>query len=499
VPSSTETAVTASSPLFADNNQIVGLITALLGLRCWDLAHHLIVLLEEHSVIAARIPVVKSGLIALVSWRLHNLLLPVSPTRLQLGSKECSEDSVTVSCVTPGRVSIQHTMSQCVMFDSLAAFPREVAAMLSRLGPFVCESPKLFCGLCRLLKAYINLVAPALNTSSQKKLSTDSLEDIPPSLDAETLSKLESTLSIVSNVLLPALSSGDANAFLSAQVWEVLEMLPFQVRFGLYESWKSGGMGKEALGVKVNELVDSEAKTLHNARAALKRLSKENTKAIGRTLAKYSHNCPLIVYNYILNQIESFDNMIPIIVDALRYSTQLSRDVMAYLMIVQLQKQEGKLKKGDTNYSQWFSSLSRFVATFYKRYPHTELKALFHYLLGRLSQGDSLDLLVLKDLLAMMGGCETLLELSSVQLEGLAGGRILKSHVMTASTANANISNTSIKILREELMTSGTALPMLLFIAQVRSRTLHCTETPQLKLISHMFDTAQDVLMQFTG
>ena len=55
------------------------------------------------------------------------------------------------------------------------------------------------------------------------------------------------------------------------------------------------------------------------------------------------------------------------------------------------------------------------------------------------------------------------------------------------------------RILREELIGSGTAVPLLLYIAQIRMRILHHTETPHLKLISHLFDTAQDVLMQFTG
>lgn len=54
------------------------------------------------------------------------------------------------------------------------------------------------------------------------------------------------------------------------------------------------------------------------------------------------------------------------------------------------------------------------------------------------------------------------------------------------------------RVLRDELVASGTAVPLLLYIAQVRSRILFCEDTPHLKLISHLFDTAQDVLMQFT-
>ena len=65
----------------------------------------------------------------------------------------------------------------------------------------------------------------------------------------------------------------------------------------------------------------------------------------------------------------------------------------------------------------------------------------------------------------------------------------------------ANLEATSkraMSILREELINSGAALPLLLLIAQVRTKTLYETETTELKLISHLYDTCQDVLMQFT-
>jgi THO complex subunit 2 len=484
---------------FAKGNQFVGLIAALLGLRCWDLAEQLIVILEERSVTVACIPCIRSALVALMNWRITDVLTPVGIARLKLASapdSKTGDKMLGLSSVEADRVASQVTPGQCKKFRSLDRFAIEAAPLLSRIGLFVSESPQLLSGLCRVLKAFIKAVVP----SSAEGLSQDREgEQVMAVMDADQILKLEPVLAIISNVLLSGLSCKESNAFLSSQVWEVLSPLPFSIRFGLYDRWRSCGLGKDALGLKPNELVDSETRALHNARAALKRLSKENTKAMGRAIAKHSHNCPLIVYNYILSQIESFDNLIPIIVDALRYSTQLSRDVMAYLMIAQLQKQDEKLKKGDTTYSQWFSSLSRFVATYYKKYPHTELKGLFHYLLGRLSAGDSLDLLVLRELLATMGGCETLLDLSASQLEALAGGRALRSHVVTVSAVNAAASNTSIRILREELMASGAALPMLLFIAQIRSRILHSMDTTHLKLISHMFDTAQDVLMQFTG
>lgn len=216
-----------------------------------------------------------------------------------------------------------------------------------------------------------------------------------------------------------------------------------------------------------------------------------------------------MVFNHVLSQVEAFDNLIPYMVDALKFTTELARDVMAYTLIAQLKKgstADAKLKKGDTHHSQWFSALTKFIAVFYCRYPTTELKGLFNYLLQRLSIGDSLDLLVLKELLGVMGGCETLLEVSPAQLDGLSGGRALRAEVMgtpagvvgSKGLISASACRKATTVLRDELVSSQTAIPMLLLLAQVRSRLLHDAESTQLKLISHLYDTAQDVLMQFT-
>jgi hypothetical protein len=119
-----------------------------------------------------------------------------------------------------------------------------------------------------------------------------------------------------------------------------------------------------------------------------------------------------------------------------------------------------------------------------------------------------------------MGGCDTLIEMSSEQLEGLnifiyvyvficifmyillyilglTGGKNLRAEAMGGGVRESQ-SRVAMKTLRDTLLSSETAVPLLLLIAQIRSRILFNTDTPQLKLISHLFDTAQDVLMQFT-
>lgn len=80
---------------------------------------------------------------------------------------------------------------------------------------------------------------------------------------------------------------------------------------------------------------------------------------------------------------------------------------------------------------------------------------------------------------------------------GLTGGKNLRAEAMGGGVRESQ-SRVAMKTLRDTLLSSETAVPLLLLIAQIRSRILFNTDTPQLKLISHLFDTAQDVLMQFT-
>ena len=80
-------------------------------------------------------------------------------------------------------------------------------------------------------------------------------------------------------------------------------------------------------------------------------------------------------------------------------------------------------------------SLSLFLSLFYHLFSLPislpRFLGLFNFLLKKLSVGQSLDLLVLKELLGRMGGCDTLLDMSADQLEGLAGGKCLKAEVRT--------------------------------------------------------------------
>ena len=116
-------------------------------------------------------------------------------------------------------------------------------------------------------------------------------------------------------------------------------------------------------------------------------------------LPQIAHSNPVVVFDTILSQIQSYDNLIQPMVDAFKYLTPLAFDVLSFVLISHLASDAQKLKSDGTNTSQWLSALAQFCGVLYRKYPSTELSGLFQYLLAKLKAGESLDLLVLKELI----------------------------------------------------------------------------------------------------
>jgi len=156
------------------------------------------------------------------------------------------------------------------------------------------------------------------------------------------------TLSVLSTFLVPSLSLFPSDTVLPGELWAVLENLPYDLRYKLYSAWRLPGLEKESLRAmspadvragsfsKPLNNIESEIETGIAARYVLKRISKDNIIVMGRQLAKTSHNNPLVVFTDILSKIESYDNMILMMVDTFQFATKLGLDVMGYCLLVSL-------------------------------------------------------------------------------------------------------------------------------------------------------------------
>ena len=114
-------------------------------------------------------------------------------------------------------------------------------------------------------------------------------------------------------------------------------------------------------------------------------------------------------------------------VDALKFQTSLSLDVLGYSIIEALNNPDKDRTKHDgTSISLWLQSLSNFCGAVFKK--HTlDLTGLLQYVANQLKSEKSLDLLILKEIVLKMGGIEAAEEMTNSQIEAMAGGELLRA------------------------------------------------------------------------
>ncbi|KAJ8254926.1 hypothetical protein GJAV_G00198930 [Gymnothorax javanicus] len=360
--------------------------------------------------------------------------------------------------------------------ESFEELRREVFSMLAYLGPHLSHDPILFAKVVRLGKGFM------------RELQNESRQDHKEKME----SLLSCFLYIADQVLLPSLTLMDCNACMSEELWGFFKLLPYQHRYRLYGQWKNETYSNHPLLVKV------KAQTVDRAKYIMKRLTKENVKPSGRQIGKLSHSNPTILFDYILSQIQWYDNLITPVVDSLKYLTSLSYDVLTYCIIEALANPEKeKMKHDDTTISSWLQSLASLCGAVFRKYP-IELAGLLQYVTNQLKAGKSFDLLILKEVVQKMAGIEITDEMTMEQLEAMTGGEQLKAE----GGYFGQIRNTkkSSQRLKDALLDHELALPLCLLMAQQRNGVVFSEGGEKhLKLVGKLYDQCHDTLVQFGG
>lgn len=132
----------------------------------------------------------------------------------------------------------------------------------------------------------------------------------------------DNVLNLVLNYLLPAVSLNTANPALANELWSLLQLFPYQTRFTLYYQWRNSVYDTCA------ELRYCRAVSVNDIRRVMRRLAKENVKQFGRLIGKMTHANPTIVFPVILDQLQSYDNLIQPVIDSFKYLTPLGYDIL---------------------------------------------------------------------------------------------------------------------------------------------------------------------------
>lgn len=312
------------------------------------------------------------------------------------------------------------------------------------------------------------------------------------SKDPEAVRKTWS--SILRSNLLPALALLEANPAIVSDVYSLLTQFGADDRYSLYGEWFVDSYKR------VPELKVQFVKTEKETKSLLRRISKTNTKEYGRRLAKVSHSNPCIVLNIALNQIESYDNLVDVVIEASRYFTLLTFDVLVYIMLTLLSNnQKRRLKEDGTSVAHWLQSLSSFTAKIFKRYSHMDASPICVYVAKQLKLNNAFDLIILRDLITEMAGLQPNSDLSEEQLQGCSGGPCLRVEALSLINERRDpLAKAPGRLLHAFDRTSLTySLPIL--IGQQRTQCVYNVPEEQslLKLLGNLADEVSQILLQY--
>jgi Transcription factor/nuclear export subunit protein 2/Transcription- and export-related complex subunit/THO complex subunit 2 N-terminus len=296
---------------------------------------------------------------------------------------------------------------------------------------------------------------------------------------------------LLKTVLLPSSSAFPANPSIHLELWRVLEQFGYEDRYAMYEFWKEDA--DQAVWMK-----EVEALVLKDVRYSLRRLSKDTVRDLSRAVAKCCFRNPIIVFTTILSQIESYDNLVGVMVDVCRFVSPLGLDVLGFCILQRLTAaRRNRLKESGVHASQWLQSLESFTGSFCKRYPHVEFQGLVSYLRRRLEDGQVIELGMLQVLLTTAGGFKfrdysPISGLTVAQLQGRAGSTVLQRETMSFGVVEG-IEWKSAKQVRKALQKDGTAL--LILLAQVQYQIIfEGGDDMPVKLIGNLVDKCRVVM-----
>ncbi|KAI9207980.1 transcription factor/nuclear export subunit protein 2-domain-containing protein [Polychytrium aggregatum] len=296
-------------------------------------------------------------------------------------------------------------------------------------------------------------------------------------------------LNIIAQSFFPALSQTKANPGLATELWQLVSCWPYETRFALYGEWR------HRTYENYPELRVARAGCLKDIKWIMKRLAKETIKAQGRQIGKIAHSNPTITFQIVIEQLQSYDNQIPFVVDSSRYLTELDFDVLTFSLLEALATDKPRMQDNGKTVSKWLTNLATFIGQMCKKHP-LELRAILEYMCNRLLTNETADLVILNKLIAQMSGVRPTEDSTVSQLEAMSGGETLKREVLMYESQRTTRKGSS--KLMKALMESQTIGPLALLIAQQKREILSRMRMDEdIKVAGWFIDHCQNSFMQY--
>ena len=342
------------------------------------------------------------------NWMIEPAYSNISFSKLINPSKESSNDDIEFLSDTP------YSLSQI-------KDPKDIIIELNKILKLVnialSSDIVLFTKICRLIKFHSKILF-----SDEKNV--DLLSDI------------------IMRVFLPSLSLVDESTpGLVNDLWLLLGEFEYSKRYFFYNFWLNNSYRLHPRLYVQHSIVTKETNKW------LKTLEKETYRQNGRKLGVLTNSNPCIVFDIAIRTILSYDNQIPIFISTLSYCSNLSYDVISFIILKLLSDpNREKLNLTSADISTWLISLANFVGLFYKKQHLVEFTGIVYFLANKLKNNSTIELIILKELLSKMSGWPTLEDLNESQLYSFAGGinLIFESINLSSEIKNLKKSNHSL-------------------------------------------------------
>ena len=385
------------------------MLEALVHINAWDDFESIYQIFSHHIILQSHNPTL-TQLLNLLEWMIDPLYKQISPCRF-IRRPQKSVDFVYESSIPHGQIP------QGKSFHDIE-FYRNLSRIFKILQSAIGESPIVFVKLCRLFKGYLKTPSPE------------------PEIHTEILNHLQS---VMGKFLLPGMTLFKCNPGVVTEFWIAFQEIEYKTRYYYYNEWITNVQFSNPI------LVEKVVQTLNETNKWLKRLAKDKIKHNGRTLGKLSHNNPVFIFNEIIKSVKSYPNQITSMIGALNYSSNLSLDINLFTVLRHVSDSgKEKLKQNDANLEGWLINLASYTGLFLrKNYNVTiiffiyfvknnfmqkvDITGIFVYLCNRLGNNQTLDLILMKEIIAKMSGYDLFENLNEEQLQALAGGPCLQT------------------------------------------------------------------------
>jgi THO complex subunit 2 len=200
-----------------------------------------------------------------------------------------------------------------------------------------------------------------------------------------------------STFLCPALTFSGQNPGIVNEVWDLLKQFDTGTRYAVYATWF--GASKPAIRAQFSD-VTVQTKNI------MKRISSENTKAMGRAMAKLAYASPGVVFESALKQAQGYGNMIDTLIECSRYLTYLGYDCLTWTLLKSFNSGRNAVQGDGMLTAHWARNTAMFVGKSYKRYslmdPTPILECVAHELMK--GKGNLSTLPMLEQIVTSMAG-----------------------------------------------------------------------------------------------